>query len=108
MEGGSVIFGGACGEGVIIDSYDGHRYTYCHGTNPLVSAGQRVTGGQPIMISGYSGSVYPPGPAGAHLHLQIQRGFGTGPFVCPQVALHAWARNQGVAVSTLPAVGCVS
>jgi murein DD-endopeptidase MepM/ murein hydrolase activator NlpD len=94
--------GDKCGNGVIIDGEDGHRYTYCHGLRPLVPRGAQVKAGDPIMVSGSTGA-----STGPHLHFQIDLGPGTGALVCPQLALAAWATGQGVNVSTLPRTGCI-
>jgi murein DD-endopeptidase MepM/ murein hydrolase activator NlpD len=71
-----------------------------------VPPGVHVEAGDPIMISGFSGAVVPEGPAGAHLHFQIQLDHGAGPLVCPQAALQAWASGQVLDVRTLPTTGC--
>jgi murein DD-endopeptidase MepM/ murein hydrolase activator NlpD len=106
VEGGTVTsspVGGDCGNGVAITSPSGIHWVYCHGTTPLVPAGAEVRVGDPIMISGYTGTVDPPGPAGAHLHLQIDY---QGHHLCPQPALAAWARGEALDPTTLPSTGC--
>jgi hypothetical protein len=57
------------------------------------------------MHSGYTGHVDPPGPAGAHLHLQIGV---NGRFVCPQSFLVGLAKGSPVAPAALPDAGCVA
>src|SRR3712207_8293588 len=52
----AVLRSGACGTGIVIDGFDGFRYTYCHGSRALVSAGRRVHSGDPVMRTGNSGS----------------------------------------------------
>ena len=97
--------GGDCGHGVIVAGDDGATYTYCHGSSDLVTAGQRVTTGQLIMLSGWSGNVEPAGPGGAHLHFQINIPNVAGT-VCPQSALVAWADSSTIDVHALPSQGC--
>jgi murein DD-endopeptidase MepM/ murein hydrolase activator NlpD len=50
---------------------------YAHCESILVAEGTRVVAGQVIARVGYTGNVSPPGPAGAHLHLEI-RGMDEG------------------------------
>jgi murein DD-endopeptidase MepM/ murein hydrolase activator NlpD len=95
--------GGTCGNGVIIDGDDGHRYGYCHGERPLVPNGARVRAGDPIMVSDSTGA-----SSGPHLHLQIQRGLGVGDWLCPQQALVAWAAGQSININALPTAGCTT
>jgi murein DD-endopeptidase MepM/ murein hydrolase activator NlpD len=107
--GGRVIaspVGGDCGDGVGIQGDDGVEYIYCHGEVAIAPVGAHVTVGELIMRSGWSGHVEPPGPAGAHLHLQL-RVPGIG-LVCPQPALVAWSQGQAVNPFTLPASGCTN
>jgi murein DD-endopeptidase MepM/ murein hydrolase activator NlpD len=98
--------GDACGTGVSIRGDDGADYTYCHGESLTVGRGMRVAAGQPIMVSGWTGRVSPPGPAGAHLHLQIRN--AAGQFVCPQPALQSWSQGIPINPAVLPTSGCVS
>ena len=97
----------SCGHDVRLLGGDGVVYTYCHGSQVLVSIGQPVAAGQLIMRSGWSGNVVPSGPAGAHLHFQIDIPGHAGP-VCPQPALTAWAAGQRYDPRRLPASGCVA
>jgi murein DD-endopeptidase MepM/ murein hydrolase activator NlpD len=108
VTGGTVISspaGGSCGNGVIVDGDDGVRYTYCHGTTAIAPRGVHVSVGELIMTVGWTGSVQPPGPAGAHLHLQMQLG-SDGPYVCPQQALVGWAQGVAYDPASLPQTGC--
>ncbi len=83
--------GGDCGHGVIIAGDDGATYTYCHGSSDLVTAGQRVATGPAHHALGLVRAMSSrPGPAGAHLHFQINIPNVAGT-VCPQSALVAWA-----------------
>jgi murein DD-endopeptidase MepM/ murein hydrolase activator NlpD len=58
---------GAYGNDVIIKHADGKYTLYGHLTQPLVSAGQSVTEGQEIGISGATGNV-----TGPHLHFEVR------------------------------------
>jgi murein DD-endopeptidase MepM/ murein hydrolase activator NlpD len=58
---------GAYGNDVIIKHADGKYTLYGHLTEPLVSAGQSVTEGQEIGISGATGNV-----TGPHLHFEVR------------------------------------
>ncbi|WNI18420.1 M23 family metallopeptidase [Actinacidiphila sp. ITFR-21] len=58
---------GAYGNDVIIKHADGKYTLYGHLTEPLVSAGQTVTEGQEIGISGATGNV-----TGPHLHFEVR------------------------------------
>lgn len=58
---------GAYGNDVIIKHADGKYTLYGHLTRPLVSAGQTVTEGQEIGISGATGNV-----TGPHLHFEVR------------------------------------
>ncbi|MBA2438780.1 MAG: peptidoglycan DD-metalloendopeptidase family protein [Acidimicrobiia bacterium] len=91
---------GACGNGVVIDGTDGHRYTYCHGVSTGVARGESVAVGQQIMLSGSSGR-----STGPHLHFQIVVG---GTKVCPQTLLLAWSEGIGTNPASAPTSGCTS
>ncbi|MFF2088600.1 peptidoglycan DD-metalloendopeptidase family protein [Nocardia sp. NPDC058176] len=58
--------------GEVVSSVYGHMFA----EDLLVSAGDTVSAGQPIAAVGYNGEVLPPGPGGAHLHLEIWTGGG--------------------------------
>jgi hypothetical protein len=76
-----------CGHGVTVQGDTG-EWLYCHLSAQLVVAGQRVGSGDQIGVSGWSGHVDPPGPGGAHLHLQLRR---NGRLTCLQPVLDALA-----------------
>jgi murein DD-endopeptidase MepM/ murein hydrolase activator NlpD len=108
--GGTVVSspaGGDCGNGVVINGDDGVVYTYCHGTTAIAPLGVHVSVGELIMTSGWTGHVSPPGPGGAHLHLQMRLGPG-GDLVCPQPALQGWAAGIAYDPSALPRTGCTN
>lgn len=54
----------------------GYGTGYAHLSRFNVSVGQRVNEGDVIGYAGYTGNVYPPGPAGAHLHFNFYRQYG--------------------------------
>jgi murein DD-endopeptidase MepM/ murein hydrolase activator NlpD len=97
----------SCGHDVRLKGDDGVTYTYCHGSQVLVAAGDRVAPGSILLRSGWSGAVVPAGPLGAHLHFQMNVPGLVGPS-CPQPALAAWARGQPFDPQHLPITGCVS
>jgi murein DD-endopeptidase MepM/ murein hydrolase activator NlpD len=101
--------GGAtdCGHDVRLRDAMGIVYTYCHGNEVLVSVGEQVATGQVILRSGWSGHVLPAGPAGAHLHFQINVP-GRTSSSCPQPALAAWAAGRTIDLQALTTSGCVS
>jgi murein DD-endopeptidase MepM/ murein hydrolase activator NlpD len=87
-----------CGTGVAVIDAAGNEWMYCHGTMRSV-AGGIVNAGDPILVSGSSGS-----STGPHLHVQLRRGGG---LVCPQPILDALALGQPApAVESLPSSGC--
>ncbi len=49
------------------------RVLYQHLASILVKPGQKVKQGQEVGIMGYSGYCIPAGPAGAHLHIEVQK-----------------------------------
>lgn len=53
---------------IVINHGQGLKTRYAHGKEVLVSAGQNITQGQPIMISGSTGR-----STGPHLHFEIKR-----------------------------------
>lgn len=57
---------GACGKGIILQGDDGVQYTYCHGSQWLVSNGAYVAAGTELGLTGNTGE-----SRGAHLHFQI-------------------------------------
>jgi murein DD-endopeptidase MepM/ murein hydrolase activator NlpD len=62
---------GDLGTMIRIRHADGYNTVYGHLSAGLVSGG-KVRAGQQIGFSGYSGGVYPKGPAGAHLHVALE------------------------------------
>jgi murein DD-endopeptidase MepM/ murein hydrolase activator NlpD len=97
----------ACGHDVLVRDQIGVTFTYCHGSQVLVAKGQPVAAGQLLLRSGWSGAVVPAGPAGAHLHFQINVP-GIASTSCPQPALAAWAAGRDMDLRQLPTTGCVS
>jgi murein DD-endopeptidase MepM/ murein hydrolase activator NlpD len=97
----------SCGHDVLVGDANGVTFTYCHGSQVLVIKGQPVAAGQLLLRSGWSGAVVPSGPAGAHLHFQINLP-GVSSTSCPQPALAAWASGRDVDLRQLPTTGCVS
>lgn len=84
------LSGGGCGNGITIKGDDNMYYVYCHGTEVLAKQGDRVTVGQQIMISGHTGHVIPAGPAGAHLHFQMDDPSHNQIHLCPHPTVKAW------------------
>jgi len=101
--------GGKCGLGVSIKDDKGDVFVLCHGADggEIVKPGDKVTAGQLVMHSGYTGHVIPAGPAGAHLHVGINvPDVGA---VCPQTWLLAlWEGKPAPALASLPTSGCTS
>ena len=87
-----------CGNGVTINADDGGQYTYCHGTQILVTAGSEVSAGDPILLTGSTGA-----STGPHLHIQIHY---AGHFICPQPLLVAWYRGDDEGPSAVSSVAC--
>lgn len=95
----AVLRSGACGTGVVIDGFDGFRYTYCHGSRALVRGNERVHSGEPVMKTGNSGSSSTP-----HLHLEIEnRRFR---LKCPQPLILSWWRGGQMTPRKAPSSGC--
>ncbi|MEZ5230266.1 MAG: M23 family metallopeptidase [Acidimicrobiales bacterium] len=89
---------------VIITGTDGATYTYCHLSAVAVAAGDDVTAGQAIGLSG--GQPGAPGAGnttGPHLHLGI-RVYGQS--VCPQPLLLAILRGTPIPPTAAPTSGC--
>ena len=95
----AVLHSGACGTGVVIDGFDGFRYTYCHGTKALTSGGKRVHAGDPVLRTGSSGSA-----TNAHLHFEIET--KTFRLKCPQPLLLSWWRGGQMTPRRAPSSGC--
>ena len=63
--------GASNGKWILIRHDNGLSSIYAHLSLIKAVTGQRVSTGDVIGLSGYSGFVYPPGPQGAHLHLGL-------------------------------------
>ncbi|MFD6288659.1 peptidoglycan DD-metalloendopeptidase family protein [Streptomyces sp. NPDC060205] len=85
----SAGWGGAYGNQVVIQLADGHYAQYAHLSSLSVSAGQSVTGGQQVGLSGATGNV-----TGPHLHFEIR----TTPDYGSDVDPLAYLRAKGVSV----------
>ncbi|GAA5025287.1 M23 family metallopeptidase [Streptomyces siamensis] len=85
----SAGWGGAYGNQVVIQHADGKYSQYAHMSALSVSAGQTVTPGQQIGLSGATGNV-----TGPHLHFEIRTTPNYGSDVDPV----AYLRSHGVAV----------
>ncbi|WP_330286430.1 M23 family metallopeptidase [Streptomyces sp. NBC_00576] len=85
----SAGWGGAYGNQVVIQLADGYYAQYGHLSQLSVSAGQTVTEGQQIGLSGATGNV-----TGPHLHFEIR----TTPDYGSDVDPVAYLRSKGVAV----------
>ncbi|MFD4530273.1 peptidoglycan DD-metalloendopeptidase family protein [Streptomyces sp. NPDC058470] len=85
----SAGWGGAYGNQVVIQHADGEYSQYAHLSSLSVSAGQTVTGGQQIGLSGATGNV-----TGPHLHFEIR----TTPDYGSDVDPVAYLRSHGVTV----------
>ncbi|MGW0844696.1 LysM peptidoglycan-binding domain-containing M23 family metallopeptidase [Streptomyces sp. NPDC002787] len=85
----SAGWGGAYGNQVVIKLADGYYAQYAHLSSISVSAGQSVTGGQQIGLSGATGNV-----TGPHLHFEIRTTPNYGSDIDPV----AYLRSKGVGV----------
>lgn len=85
----SAGWGGAYGNQVVIRLADGHYAQYAHLSRLSVFAGQAVTAGQQVGLSGATGNV-----TGPHLHFEIRTTPNYGSDIDPV----AWLRAHGVAV----------
>ncbi|GAA2761655.1 M23 family metallopeptidase [Streptomyces paradoxus] len=85
----SAGWGGAYGNQVVIKLADGHYAQYAHLSQLSVSAGQTVTAGQQVGLSGATGNV-----TGPHLHFEIR----TTPDYGSDVDPVAFLRSHGVSV----------
>ena len=68
----SAGWAGAYGNQVVIKLDDGHYAQYAHLSSLSVSAGQTLTGGQQVGLSGSTGN-----STGPHLHLEVRPGGGS-------------------------------
>ncbi|MBA2810451.1 peptidoglycan DD-metalloendopeptidase family protein [Streptomyces sp. KM273126] len=82
-------WGGAYGNQVVIQLDDGHYAQYGHLSSLSVSAGQSVSEGQEIGLSGATGNV-----TGPHLHFEIR----TGPDYGSDIDPVAYLRSKGVSL----------
>jgi murein DD-endopeptidase MepM/ murein hydrolase activator NlpD len=85
----SAGWGGAYGNQVVIKLNDGYYAQYAHLSSLSVSAGQSVTAGQQIGLSGATGNV-----TGPHLHFEIR----TTPDYGSDIDPVAYLRSHGVSV----------
>lgn len=85
----SAGWGGAYGNQVVLKLADGYYAQYAHLSQLSVSAGQTVTAGQQLGLSGATGNV-----TGPHLHFEIRTTPNYGSDVDPV----AYLRNHGVSV----------
>ncbi|MER0245693.1 transglycosylase family protein [Streptomyces sp. HSW2009] len=85
----SAGWAGSYGNQVVIRHADGHYSQYAHLSQLTVSAGQSVSGGQQIGLSGSTGN-----SSGPHLHFEIRTGAGYGSDVDPI----AYLRAKGVSI----------
>ncbi|MFF4655560.1 peptidoglycan DD-metalloendopeptidase family protein [Streptomyces sp. NPDC001381] len=85
----SAGWGGAYGNQVVIKLNDGYYAQYAHLSQLSVSAGQTVTAGQQVGLSGATGNV-----TGPHLHFEIRTTPNYGSDVDPV----AYLRSHGVSV----------
>ncbi|MFJ7067595.1 peptidoglycan DD-metalloendopeptidase family protein [Streptomyces sp. NPDC101115] len=85
----SAGWSGAYGNEVVIRHADGTYSQYAHLSSLSVSAGQSVSGGQQIGLSGSTGN-----STGPHLHFEIRTGPGYGSDIDPL----AYLRQHGVGI----------
>lgn len=85
----SAGWGGSYGNQVVVRLNDGHYAQYAHLSQLSVSAGQTVTAGQQVGLSGATGNV-----TGPHLHFEIR----TTPDYGSDVDPVAYLRSHGVAL----------
>lgn len=95
----AILHNRGCGLGVVIDGVDGFRYTYCHGSQALVSGGRDVRSGQKVMRTGNSGSSGRP-----HLHLEIED--ARMRLRCPQPLILSWWKGGQTTPRAAPYGGC--
>ncbi|MEU0145245.1 LysM peptidoglycan-binding domain-containing M23 family metallopeptidase [Streptomyces sp. NPDC006288] len=85
----SAGWSGSYGNEVVIQHSDGMYSQYAHLSSLEVSAGQTVTGGQQIGLSGSTGN-----STGPHLHFEVR----TGPSYGSDVDPIAYLRSHGVSI----------
>jgi murein DD-endopeptidase MepM/ murein hydrolase activator NlpD len=71
VNGGKCKNSGSYGKWILVKHYNGLTTLYGHLSQINVSAKQQVSTGEVIALSGYSGTVIPQGPRGAHLHFTV-------------------------------------
>ncbi|MFB8036332.1 peptidoglycan DD-metalloendopeptidase family protein [Streptomyces sp. NPDC056004] len=71
-------WGGAYGNQVVVKHADGHSWQYGHLSSISVSAGQAVSTGQQVGLSGATGNV-----TGPHLHFEVRTGPAYGSDIDP-------------------------
>lgn len=82
-------WGGAYGNEVVIKHADGHYSQYGHMSSLSVSAGQAVTAGQQVGLSGATGNA-----TGPHLHFEVR----TGPAYGSDIDPIAYLASHGIYV----------
>lgn len=82
-------WGGAYGNEVVVKHADGHYSQYGHMSSLSVSAGQTVTAGQQVGLSGSTGNA-----TGPHLHFEVR----TGPAYGSDVDPIAYLASHGINV----------
>ncbi|MEU1369898.1 LysM peptidoglycan-binding domain-containing M23 family metallopeptidase [Streptomyces sp. NPDC005803] len=82
-------WGGAYGNEVVIKHADGHYSQYGHMSSLSVSAGQTVTAGQQVGLSGATGNA-----TGPHLHFEVR----TGPAYGSDIDPIAYLASHGIYV----------
>lgn len=85
----SAGWGGAYGNQVVLQLADGHYAQYAHLSSLSVSAGQSVTAGQQVGLSGATGNV-----TGPHLHFEIR----TTPDYGSDIDPLSYLRSHGVSL----------
>ncbi|MCC9705879.1 M23 family metallopeptidase [Streptomyces sp. MNU76] len=85
----SAGWGGAYGNQVVVKLADGYYAQYAHLSSISVSAGQSVSGGQQIGLSGATGNV-----TGPHLHFEMRTSPNYGSDIDPL----AYLRSKGVGI----------
>ena len=89
-----------CGIGLTITDHAGVRWTYCHGTQTLATAGDTVKAGQQIMTSGNTGRSGTP-----HVHIEIRTPDNVQH--CPQPLVASLYRDsRSIDPASLPTTGC--
>lgn len=82
------------GRWVMVKHPNGLSTIYAHLSLIKTAVGQNVSTGDVVGLSGYSGYVYPPGPAGAHLHL--------GVYATAGVEIKQFTQSRGCKQAVLP------